>query len=453
MSNKQKTAKRQGGKGGRNIDSAPAIRNRNLGVRRVRACDLVPHELNWRAHPKTQQDALRGILTEIGFVGTLLAHELPDGRLQLIDGHLRAETLPSEEVDVMVVDLSPEEAAKVLATHDPLAAMAEANAGKLEELLRDVQTGNEALAGMLEGLAQDAGILDGLNGGEVTEDEVPDPPKEAVSRTGDLWILGEHRLLCGDSTKTEDVARVMGGERAMLLQTDAPYGVDYAAVKNGIPRSGFKDIQARGGDIENDDLTSGPELQAFLEKMILAALPHLQERTAFYFWHPMLMQGTFFAAAAAAAADILIHRQIIWVKPRMVLTRSGMYHWQHELCFYGWIRGKIPPWYGDKGQTSVWHLGESQQGREHPTQKPVALWKSPMENHTKAGEICYEPFSGSGSQLLCGEQLGRRVFAIELKDIYVDVAVERWQRLTNREAILESTGRTFAETGRERCVL
>src|SRR6185437_6677407 len=146
------------------------IRNRNVGVRRVAAASLVPHPLNWRGHPKAQQDALRGVLSEVGFVGTLLAYELADGRLQLIDGHLRQETMPGEEVDVMVVDLTPEEAAKVLATHDPLAAMAEASKDKLDALLREVQTGDEALAKMLGDLATGAGILDGLGG----EAEAPD---------------------------------------------------------------------------------------------------------------------------------------------------------------------------------------------------------------------------------------------------------------------------------------
>jgi DNA modification methylase len=226
----------------------------------------------------------------------------------------------------------------------------------------------------------------------------------------------------------------MGGERAGLMNTDPPYGVDYAKLKKGMP--GFTSLD-RDGPIENDELTDGPALQAFLESVIRVAVPHLTERPAFYLWHPMLTQGTFFAAAAAAAAaDILIHRQIIWVKPQMVLTRSGMYHWKHELCFYGWIRGKQPPWYGDKCQVSVWELGETTRDRVHPTQKPVALFAPPMTNHTHEGDLCYEPFSGSGSQIIAGTQLNRRVFAMEVAPAYVDVCVARWEKFTGRKAEL-----------------
>lgn len=421
--------------------TAHSIRNRNLGVRRVRACDLVPHPLNWRQHPKAQQDALRAVLEEVGFVGTLLASELPDGRLGLIDGHLRTETLPNEEVDVMVVDLSPEEAAKVLATHDPLAAMAEANAEALDKLLREVQTGDEALAAMLEGLAQDAGVLDGL-GGEVVKDEVPEPPKEAVSRTGDLWILGEHRLLCGDSTKAEDVARVMGGERPYLMATDPPYGVNFSGAKYN-PRAKEWD------GIVNDEL-AGADLEAFVKSMLDAWLPLIHEQAGFYFWTAAMQEGA--AAAAVRAAGLHIQSQIIWNKNALVLGQAD-YHWKHENCWYAFRKGAKHRWFGDLDKTTVWEVKKlANSAYEHPMQKPIELYAIPMRHHTREGEAVAEPFSGSGSQIIAAEQLSRRCFAIEIAPIYVDVAVQRWERLTSREAILDSTGRTFAEAGRERCV-
>ena len=291
-------------------------------------------------------------------------------------------------------------------------------------------------------------LASSTDGGLVNEAETPETPVEPVSRTGDLWLLGSHRILCGDSTDPDCVSLVMDGQRAGLMNTDPPYGIDYAATKNGIPRSGFRDIQARGGDIKNDDITEGEELQRFLERMIHAAIPHLVDAPAFYLWHPMLTQGTFFAAAA----DILIHRQIIWVKPHMVLTRSGMYHWKHELCFYGWIRGKPCLWLGDKSQVSVWEVGEKQQGRVHPTQKPVELFARPILNHLRAGEICYEPFAGSGSQIVAAEQLNRRCYAIELEPKYVDVCCKRWANATGKPPVLESSGKTFGETADERGV-
>lgn len=307
------------------------------------------------------------------------------------------------------------------------------------QMLRDLSTqfGPEFLDGVGYGEAELAEMLHPETGGNTDPDDVPEPPKAQVTKPGDLWVMGDHRLLCGNSTKADNVARLMGDERAVLMNTDPPYGIDYAKVKNGIPGSGFRDILARSGDIANDTLTSGPELQEFLETAIRAALPHLSETCAFYLWHPMLTQGTFFAAAAAA--DILIHRQIVWVKPNMVLTRSGQYHWRHELCFYGWVRGKPCPWYGDKSQVSVWELGrqpgEDREG--HPTQKPVELFAIPMRNHTRTGEICYEPFSGSGSQIVAAEMLGRRCFALELEPRYVDLAVARWEHFSGKKAVLE----------------
>jgi DNA modification methylase len=137
----------------------------------------------------------------------------------------------------------------------------------------------------------------------------------------------------------------------------------------------------------------------------------------------------------------LIHRQIIWAKPSLLLGR-GDYHWQHELCFYGWVRGNRPPFYGPRNQTTLWPMGK-ETSKEHPTAKPVALWLPPIQNHTKTGEVMYEPFSGSGSQIITAEQTGRRCYAMELSPQYVDVAVRRWQQFTGKRATLEATGAAF----------
>lgn len=261
---------------------------------------------------------------------------------------------------------------------------------------------------------------DEAKGGECDPDDVPDDVTP-LSKRGDLWLLGDHRLMCGDSTSAEDVARLMDGERAVLMNTDPPYGIAYVSNAQSKGQAG------EFAEIENDAL-DGPKLQEFLESVIRVAAPHLGETTAFYLWHPMLTQGTFFAAA-----DILIHRQIIWVKPSLVFGR-GDYHWRHELCFYGWVKGKRPPFYGERNQTTIWEVGR-ENDKIHPTQKPVELFAIPMRNHTRSGEVVYEPFSGSGSQLIAAEQLGRRCYAMELEPKYVDVAVARWEKFTGRKAV------------------
>jgi len=276
--------------------------------------------------------------------------------------------------------------------------------------------------------------------GATDPNAVPERPKKARSKTGDLWILGEHRLLCGDSTVAADVKRLMGSDRAAMMATDPPYGVDYTDEQRvGAAKQvdGGKRKQIWKVSIDNDDKT-GADIQPFLEAVFAASLQHaLAPNAAWYLWHAHMTQG-FFAAAAAAAANLVLHRQIIWVKPGMLLG-FGDYHWRHELCFYGWVKGSRPPFYGDRNQTTVWEVSNETAAakRVHPTQKPVEIFERPMNNHVKRGGVCYEPFSGSGTQIIAGERLGRRVLAMEKDPAYVDVAVQRWEEFTKLKAKLQ----------------
>jgi DNA modification methylase len=216
------------------------------------------------------------------------------------------------------------------------------------------------------------------------------------------------------------VAKLMNGEKAILCNTDPPYGIDFVQLSKSKGQSKNYD------NIENDNFKDA-EFQHFLEKAIKASLPYLHKKTAFYFWHPMLTQGYFAAAAAAAAADILISRQIIWVKPSLVFGR-GDYHWKHELCFYGWIKGFKPDFYGERNQTTIWEAGR-ENDKIHPTQKPLKLFEIPILNHTKPHEIVYEPFSGSGSQMVAAHQLNRKCYGMELDPKYCQVIVDRMRKL------------------------
>lgn len=259
---------------------------------------------------------------------------------------------------------------------------------------------------------------------KVKEEEPVVIPKKAKTKRGDVYKLGLHRLMCGDSTSAEDLKKLMDGKTAVLMNTDPPYGIDYVAnAKSKGQGKGFEDIAS--------DNLDGAGLQKFLEDCIKVAVPHLTKNAAFYLWHPMLTQGTFFAAAAAAA-DILISRQIIWVKPSMVFGR-GDYHWRHELCFYGWRRGHKPPFYGSRNQTTVWEAGR-ENDKIHPTQKPVLLFETPILNHAKNGEVVYEPFAGSGAQFIAAEKHGRVCYGMELNPNYCDAVVARWEALTKKKA-------------------
>jgi len=266
--------------------------------------------------------------------------------------------------------------------------------------------------------------LDVAEKGLIEDDEIPEKV-EPRTKLGDLYKLGEHRLLCGDSTKQEDVKRLFGKEKASLWASDPPYGINHVEVAN-------EKGQAKGyKKIENDDIQN-EELREFIFLSIKESLPYMKKGFAFYMWHAMKMQAYF--SQAAAAAGILFHRQIIWVKPQFVFGR-GQYHWRHELCLMGWLQGNEPPFYGEKNQSTVWEIGR-ENDKIHPTQKPVAIWEAPISNHTKPGDIVYEPFAGSGSNLIACEKSGRRCYNIEIDPHYCDVVVSRWENYTGRKAEL-----------------
>jgi DNA modification methylase len=396
------------------------------------------------------------------------------GDYMLVDGHLRVEELQqqNQDIKVLVLDLDEPEAAEVLATLDPIGDLAGMNRDMFLANIADFDTTNAALKTLFADLAGVEGSMRAqaaANGETVVaeanaaaalvneaadeaaasadraekkenlaqalaqaaadEDPVITPTQELQAKwgtaIGQLWIIpsktgeGSHRLICGDSTDPATIKRLMNGQQAVLLHTDPPYGVDYVKTKGGIP--GFS--AGNFDDIANDDLKD-TELQGFLQSVLQTASPHLASNAPLYFWHPGGPLSAMFTGAMLAE-DYLVHRQIIWSKPHMVLTRSGMYHWKHEPCYYGWKKGNPPPWYGDKSQTSVWTDDRDSDKGMHPTQKPVGLFVRPISNHVKEGEICLEPFSGSGSQMLAAEQLGRLCYAMELHPGYVAVLLER----------------------------
>ena len=268
---------------------------------------------------------------------------------------------------------------------------------------------------------------DGLAG----EDVIPEPPLNPVSRPNDLWLLGDHRLLCGDSTKANDVIRVMHNQKAILFASDPPYLVDYDGT-NHPSKQGDPDKNKDWGNsygITWDDSSQGPELY---EGFIKAAIEHaILPNAAWYCWHASRRQAMVESVWEKFGA--FVHQQIVWAKDRGILTRS-YYLWQHEPCFFGWLKGNKPPRVSDDYPSTVWTLPTVKVGEktEHPTSKPVEVFAIPMRQHTRPGEVCYEPFSGSGSQIIAGETTSRRVYAIEISPQYVDVAVRRWQTASGK---------------------
>lgn len=404
----------------------PPWRNRIIGYSEEDPEQLLASPYNWRVHGKAQQDALSGVLREIGLIQNVIVNKTTQ---HMVDGHLRVGLAISERqptVPVTWVELTEAEEQLAIATLDPLSAMAAADREQLDSLLREIDTGEQAVQQLLADLAKSAGLEYGQEPKEAPEaqiDRAAELQEKWGTRTGDLWLIESqsvpgkcHRLLCGDSTNATDVARLMGGDRAVLFATDPPYGANAGNIGFTSQRD---DIEA----IKKDDL-EGREMQAFLESAFRAWIPSLTDDCAWYLWHPMLTQGYF--AAAAAAADLIIHRQIIWRKEQFIFGR-GDYHWRHELCFYGWRQGHRPAFYGERNQDTVWDIpwGEKRASVGHPTAKPPELFAIPMRNHTLPGQVCAEPFSGSGSQMIAGEQYGRLVYACDCEPKYLAVALER----------------------------
>jgi DNA modification methylase len=304
------------------------------------------------------------------------------------------------------------------------------------------------------------------------EEPVPAVLADAVTVVGDLWTLGDHRVLCGDSTAAADVDRLMDGRKASLIATDPPYLVDYTGVRAG---SRGKDWSGAYREIDIQDAAGF--FRSVFSNVTRVAGPH----AAIYCWHAHKRMVEIMAAWRALG--ILDHQQIVWVKPAPVFG-SVFWHFRHEPCLMGWLQGSKPTHDGRHDEDSVWPASGSARpledltkeqlltllkdgssvwevdwegkarptGNEHPTQKPLELFARPIRKHTRRRDVCFEPFSGSGTQLLAAEQLGRRCYAMELEPVFVDVAIRRWQALTGKAARLGPDGPTWAEVAAERGV-
>lgn len=278
------------------------------------------------------------------------------------------------------------------------------------------------------------------------EDDAPEIQEVAISRSGDLWLLGNHRLLCGDSTNEEDVRRLFEGQKAKLFSTDPPYLVDYTGADR--PGGLGKDWSDKYNEVDIKDADS------FFTSVFSLAKKMLKPNAAWYCWHAHKRASQI--ESIWEKLGVLNHQQIIWVKPAAVHSYS-YYPWQHEPCLMGWQKGHKPKHDGSNSHsiTSVWELdweGKARVGKaEHPTQKPVEVFAIPMRKHTKEGDICYEPFSGSGSQIIAGEKCHRHIYAMEISPPFVDAAIRRWEKYTGKQAILAGeTEKTFADVLEER---
>src|ERR1700683_2238675 len=397
---------------------------------------VIPWARNPRTHSEAQIAQIAASIAEFGFNNPILV----DTKAGIIAGHgrlLAARKLGLKEVPVIVLDHLTEAQKRAYIIADNQLAL---NAGWNDELLRMelaalrqedfdlslIGFEDQELARLLA--AQDA------VGGLTDEDAVPELPQTPISEAGDLWILGDHKLVVGDATNGEDVAKLMAGEAADLVFTDPPYNVDY---------SGYTEEKLT---IKGDRMSDG-EFKQFLEAAFRCCRSLVKPGASLYVCHSSSWQREFQNALEAAGFEVRC--QIIWAKQTFAWG-FGRYKFQHEPLFYCHVAGEKDPWYGDKSQSTLWEEKKPAANRLHPTAKPVELVERAILNSSKAGDIVADLFGGSGSTLIGCERRGRKARLMEIDPKYADCIVRRYQEYAGKQAVLEGDGRTFDEISRER---
>ena len=414
----------------------------DLVVSTLPVASLVPYAENARTHSPSQVTQIAASIAEFGFVNPVLV----DAEGVLIAGHGRvmaAKQLGLATVPVLRLGhLSPAQTRALRLADNQIAL----NSGWDEALLAAeiARIRDEAVVD-LDVLGFSGMELDRLLAavGAETSDilppgdpdaPAPEPPVTPVARPGDLWRLGAHRLLCGDATSAADVARLLGDVRPQLMATDPPYGVNYDPEWRN--EAGVS-ATMRTGKVANDDRADWRAAWALFPGDVA------------YVWHAGVHART--VIESLEAAGFVIRSQIIWAKPRLVLSR-GDYHWQHEPCLYAVRKGGTGHWQGARDQTTLWSIGSGPEdlATVHGTQKPVECMRRSIINNSAEGDAVYEPFCGSGTTIIAAEISGRVCHAIDIDARYVDVAIERWQIMTGEAAVLDAEDRTFGDVAAAR---
>lgn len=400
--------------------------------------DLTPFQGALKDLSTENYAKLRSSIIDEGFMAPVFVW-----RDKILDGHQRTTVIQREGWDVdggvPVVEIeadSEQEAARKLLKLTSAYAKPQA-----EGVFDFMQTHDLALPDMTDVDLPDfdVGELEALFEPPPGEEppEPKEPPSAPVSREGDLWCMGAHRLLCGDSTADTAVSRLLDGQTPFMMVTDPPYGVEYDPEwRNEAAENGSIAYAARSvGKVMNDDRADWSEAWGLFPGDVA------------YVWHADRRASE--VQTSIEAAGFEIRCQIIWRKGRFAISR-GHYHWGHEPCWYAVKKGKTARWCGDRKTTTVWDLNSDALEGGHGTTKPLEAMARPIRNHGSVGDIVYDPFLGSGTTLVAAQTEGRICYGMELDPAYVDVCVERYQDYTNSEAILDGDGRTFAEVKAER---
>jgi len=406
----------------------------------VKVKDLIPYARNSRTHSEEQVTQIASSIREFGFTNPIIVDE----QNNIIAGHgriLAANKLKIKDVPCVVVTGWTEAQKKAYVIADNKLAL---NAGwdekmlslefdELQELGFDLSltgfSGDEILA--LKPLEEVVGLTD--------EDDVPEAPEVPKTVLGDIWLLGDHRLMCGDSTSIDAVDKLMDGQKPNTMVTDPPYGVNLDQSWRDKALGSKALGKGNAMLVDNDDKADWTEVWSLFEGNVA------------YVWHASSFTDVVMQSLRNAGFEP--SQQIIWNKSVMVMGRSD-YHFKHEPCWYAIRKGQNHNWKGDRKQTTIWdaappnHImgGSKEEKTSHPTQKPAILYEKAYLNHTNPGEYVYEPFGGSGTSVVVCEKLGRRSLTMELDPKYCDVIIKRWQDFTGKKATHAETGKTFEET-------
>lgn len=402
-------------------------------VERRPVSELIPSARNARTHSDEQVGQIAASIEQWGWTVPVLIDE----RGEIIAGHGRvmaAHRLGIADVPCMVAAGWSDEQKRAYLIADNKLTL---NGGWDDDILSDElrELGEAGFDLGLTGFGDDelASLVIDKSVGLTDPDDVPDAPTNPVTRRGDIWICGNHRLLCGDSTVEADVAAVLNGVKPHLMVTDPPYGVEYdPGWRNQAGAAKTK----RTGKVLNDDRADWSEAYKLFPGEVA------------YVWHPAAGGLGLVFGETLQSCGFEIRMVIIWAKNRFPIGR-GHYHVQHEPCYYA-VRsrsGATAHWQGSRKEATLWHISGKDQDEKtvHGTQKPVECMRRPIVNNSSPGQAVYEPFCGSGTTMIAAEMEGRHAYCIELSEAYCDVIVKRWQEFAGLAAVLESDGRSFDE--------
>jgi DNA modification methylase len=399
-----------------------------LNIQQRAVTDLIPYIANSRTHSDAQVAQIAASIKEFGWTNPILV----SGDDSIIAGHGRlmaARKLGMEEVPVIVLDhLSKSQQRALVIADNQLALNAGWNMDMLKAEIEDLQLEDFDL----NILGFDDKFLDGLlepepTAGLTDEDAVPEVPETPKTVLGDVWVLGNHRLMCGDSTSIDALQKLTEGSLVDMWLTDPPYNVAY--------EGGTKEKLT----IQNDSMGDN-DFRQFLRDAYVAADTVMKPGAVFYIWHADLEGYNFRGAAKDAGWQV--RQCLVWKKSSLVMGRQD-YHWQHEPCLYGWKEGAAHLWATDRKQTTILEFNKPSRNGEHPTMKPVELFEYQMLNNTKGADIVLDSFGGSGTTIIAAEKHGRYGRLMELDPKYCDVIIKRWQDFSGKQAVHAETGETF----------